>query len=81
MLDIDCPKSGPGPDQTPNVQVQVQLVSGPDLGSGPNLVMNSPKKSLQNKPKNIFFGQLLTYKDMDKTIKISENSRCTQIIS
>ena len=35
-------------------------MSGPDLGSGPNLVMNSPKKSLQNKPKNIFFGQLPT---------------------
>ena len=44
---VDCPKSGPGPggprsrpDQTPNVQVQVQLVSGLDLGSSPGLDPN-----------------------------------------
>ena len=62
--------------QTPNVQVQ--LVSGPDLGSGPgpNLVMNSPKKiSLKQAKEHIFW--TITHKDMDKTIKFTENSRCT----
>ena len=41
------------------------LIIGPGpagewTGPGQNFVVNSPKKSLQNKPKNIFFGQLLT---------------------
>ena len=47
----------------------------------PNFVvnLNSPKKiPLKQAKEHIFW--TITYKDIDKTIKITENSRCTQII-
>ena len=62
-LRIDCPKSGPGPGGPRSGPDPKCLGPGPAgewTGPGPNLVVNSLKKSLQNKPKNIFFGQLLT---------------------
>ena len=51
---------------------RVQTWTGP----GPNLVMNSPKKiPLKQAKEHIFW--TITYKDMDKMIKITKNSRCT----
>ena len=52
---VDCPKSSPGPggprsgpDQTPNVQVQVQLVSGPDPDQTLSwIVLKNPFKTSQ----------------------------------
>ena len=62
--DPKCP--GPGP-------------AGEWSGPGTNLVVNSPKKiPLKQAKEHIFW--TITHEDMDKSIKITENSRCTQII-
>ena len=55
---------------TPNVQVQVQLVSRLDL------IMSSPRKNLFKQAK-VHIIWTITYKNMDKTIKTTENIKFT----
>ena len=55
---------------TPNVQVQVQLVSRLDL------IVSSPRKNLFKQAK-VHIIWTITYKNMDKTIKTTENIKFT----